>query len=227
MKNIALFFTVVVMHIVLSACSSTTTKTDSGSTSPDVSKSEAADSNLDEAQKEAKRQSLLKMANDTLNELYVMDPKIKGKVDEAYAYAVFDDYIYNAVLYVAGKGSGVGFKKDSKEPVYLIMLRTGTGPGIGYTKFRQLLIIKSEATFKELSTVGLDVQVSTNATFKVGDFGGSQLYAGSFNPYVDVYTITDAGVDIQANWGGVEFIKDWGLNKDTKTDSELSDKAGQ
>jgi hypothetical protein len=85
---------------------------------------------------------------------------------------------------------------------------------------------QNEATFKELSSVGLDVQVSTNATLKVGDFGGSQLYAGSFNPYVDVYTITDAGVDIQANWGGVEFIKDWGLNKDTKTDNDPSDKAG-
>ena len=227
MKNIALFFTIVVMHIVLSACSSTTTKTDSGSTSPDVSKSEAADSNLDEAQKEAKRQALLKMADDTLKEIYAMDPKAKDKVEKAYAYAVFDDYIYNAVFYVAGKGSGVAFKTSTKEPIYMMMLRAGTGPGVGYTKFRQLLIIKNEATFKELSSVGLDVEMSANATFKLGDFGGSQLYSGSFNPYVDVYTITDAGVDIQANWGGVEFIKDWGLNKDTKTDGELSNKAGE
>ena len=227
MKKTALIFAIVAMHIGLSACSNTATKTVSWATSPDKSKAEAADSNLDEAQKEAKRQSLLKMANDTLNELYAKDSTIKDKVEKAYAYAVFDDYIYNAVFYVAGKGSGVGFKKTTKEPIYLLMLRAGTGPGIGYTKFRQLLIIKNEATFKEISSVGLDVQASTNATFKVSDFGSSKLYAGYINPYVDVYTITDAGVDIQANWGGVEFIKDWGLNKDTKTDSELSDKAGQ
>ena len=27
---------------------------------------------------------------------------------------------------------------------------------------------------------------------------------------------TDSGVDLQANWGGVEFIKDRGLNKGHK-----------
>ena len=225
-KSVMLFIATAALLVGLGACSHTTKNTDSGATSSDMDKAEGADSDLDEAQKEAKRQSLLKMADDTLKELYDMDPKIKEKVDKAYAYALFDDYVYNAVFYVAGKGSGVAFKNPEKKPVYMLMLRAGTGPGVGYTKFRQLLIIKNEATLKEMSTVGLDVEASANATFKLGDFGGSQLYAGSFNPYVDVYTLTDSGVDLQANWGGVEFIKDWGLNKDTRSDEAATDKSG-
>jgi hypothetical protein len=114
---------------------------------------------------------------------------------------------------VAGQGSGVAFRNPGKEPLYMLMLRAGTGPGVGYTKFRQLLIVKNEATYTELTKVGIDVEASANATFKVGDFGGSQLYNGSFNPYLEVYTITDAGIDLQANWGGVELIQDWALNK--------------
>ena len=153
------------------------------------------------------------MADDTLKDFYAMDPTIKSKVKDAYGYAIFDDYIYNAVFYVAGQGSGVAFKNPKREPVYMLMLRAGTGPGIGYTKFRQLLIIKNEETYKEISMVGIDVEASANATFKVGDFGGSQLYSGSFNPNIDVYTITDAGIDLQANWGGVEFIQNKVLNK--------------
>jgi len=208
MKSVILLLTTAVLVAGLSACGSMTTSKDSGA----EEKATAADSDLTASQKEAKRQTLLKMADETLKQVYAMDRTAKEKVEKAYAYAVFDDYIYNAVLYVAGKGSGVAFKTSTKKPVYMMMLRAGTGPGVGYTKFRQLLIIKNKTTFEEMTTVGADVEASANATFKVGDYGGSQLYSGSFNPYLDVYTITDAGVDLQANWGGVEYLKDPGLN---------------
>jgi lipid-binding SYLF domain-containing protein len=212
MKSTPLLLNTALLVVGLGACSSMTKSKDSGTESRAAQKAASADSDLSEAQKEAKRQALLKMADETLKEVYAMDPKAKDKVEKAYAYAVFDDYIYNAVLYVAGKGDGVAFRNSTKAPEYMLMLRAGTGPGVGYTKFRQLLIIKNETTYKEMTTVGLDVEASANATFKVDDFGGSKLYAGSFNPYVDVYTITDAGVDLQANWGGVEYIKNPGLN---------------
>jgi hypothetical protein len=93
------------------------------------------------------------------------------------------------------------------------MLREDTGRGVGYTKFRQLLIIKNETTCNETTMVGLDVEASANATFKAGDYGGSRLHDGSFNPYLEVYVIIDAGIDLQANWGGVELLQDRGLNK--------------
>ncbi len=212
MKSVTLLLATALLVTGLGACSSISKTKDSGAESRAAQKAAAADSNLSASQKEAKRQALLKMADETLKQVYAMDPKAKDKVEKAYAYAVFDDYIYNAVLYVAGKGDGVAFRNSTKAPEYMLMLRAGTGPGVGYTKFRQLLIIKNETTYKEMTTVGLDVEASANATFKVDDFGGSKLYAGSFNPYVDVYTITDAGIDLQANWGGVEYIKNPGLD---------------
>lgn len=217
MKVVSVLFATTALLIGLGACSSTGTMTGSGSDSSAKAKAASADSDLTEAQKEAKRRSLLKMADDTLKDFYAMDPGIKSKVEDAYGYAVFDDYIYNAVFYVAGQGSGVAFKNPKREPLYMLMLRAGTGPGVGYTKFRQLLIIKNETTYKEMTMVGLDVEASANATFKVGDYGGSQLYNGSFNPYLEVYTITDAGIDLQANWGGVELLQDRGLNKGTES----------
>jgi lipid-binding SYLF domain-containing protein len=211
-KSITVLVSTAILIAGLGACSSMKTSKDDGSDSKAAQKAAAADSNLTASQKQAKQQALLKMADETLKEVYAMDPKAREKVEGAYAYAVFDDYIYNAVFYVAGKGSGVAFRTSTKEPVYMMMLRAGTGPGVGYTKFRQLLIIKNKTTYDEMTTVGADVEASANATFKVGDFGGSQLYSGSFNPFLDVYTITDAGVDLQANWGGVEYLKDPGLN---------------
>jgi lipid-binding SYLF domain-containing protein len=225
MKTITLLLSTALLVAGLSACSNMSKTKDSGAASADAKKAAAADSSLTESQKEAKRQSLQKMAGDTLKEIYAMDPKSKDKVEKAYAYAVFDDYIYNAVLYVAGQGSGVAFVNNStKVPEYMLMFRAGTGPGVGYTKFRQLLIFKNKSTYEEMTTVGFDVEASVNATMKLGDFGGSQLYAGSFNPYLDVYTITDAGIDLQANWGGVEYVKNWGLDTDTRANEKSYDK---
>jgi lipid-binding SYLF domain-containing protein len=211
-KSTTLLLITALLVIGLGACSSMTTPKHSATESRAAQKAASADADLTEAQREAKRQALLQMAGDTLKEIYALDPKAKDKVEKAYAYAVFDDYIYNAVFYVAGQGSGVAFRNSTKAPEYMLMLRAGTGPGVGYTKFRQVLIIKNETIYKEMTTVGFDVEASANATFKVDNFGGSKLYSGSFNPYLEVYTITDSGIDLQANWGGVEYIKNPGLN---------------
>jgi len=196
--------------ILLSACSSTGNKNSSSANSEDALQTK---SDLDDVEKEAMRALLHEMADNTLNELNSADPKLKDKLENAYAYAVFDNFMVNLVFYVAGKGNGVAIETSSKKPTYMLMLRAGTGPGVGYTKMRQLLIIKDQDTFDHMTTVGLDVQVSAHAAFKIGNFGGSKLYAESVNPGVEVYTIVDSGIDIQANWGAVEYLTDWNLNK--------------
>ncbi len=212
-KSVAGLLSAILFMALLSGCSSTD-HTNSAKTNPEnVSQTEIENSELDDAEKEAMRMLLLEMAGNTLNELNSLDPKLEGKLKDAYAYAVFDSFMVNLVFYVAGKGNGVAIETSSKEPTYMLMLRAGTGPGIGYTKMRQLLIIKDQDTFDHMTTVGLDIQVSAHAALKVGKFGGSMLYAESINPNIEVYTIVDSGIDLQANWGAVEYIKDWSLNK--------------
>jgi len=180
---------------------------------------QATDDDLDESEKEAMRTSLHDLAERTVAELIALDPELEDKLAKAYGYAVFDNYMINLVFYVAGKGNGIAIETASKEPTYMLMLRAGTGPGLGYTKMRQLLIVDTEETFEYMTTVGLDVKVSAHAAFKIGNFGGSQIYAESFNPNIDVYTIVDSGIDLQANWGAVEYLKDWRLNKSDKEDN--------
>jgi len=205
-------FTAALILAAVSGCSSMQS-TGGSDDSAKAGKAAAADNQLDSAQKDAKRKSLQDMADQTVKEILAKDPTVKEKLEKAYGYAVFDDSVYNAVLYVGGNGNGVAYVNSTKAPTYMIMLRAGTGPGVGYTKFRQLLIIANKTAYEEFTTVGLDVGASANATFKVDDFGSSVLAAGSFNPYLHVYTITDSGVDIQANWGGMEYLRNTGLNE--------------
>lgn len=201
------------------ACSSTEQKSSSGANSTDTQQAENSISDVGEAEKEATRVLLLELAGRTLDELKSLDPKLNDKIKNAYAYAVFDNFMVNLVFYVAGKGNGVAIKTSTNEPTYMLMLRAGTGPGIGYTKMRQLLVIQNQETFDLMTTVGLDIQVSAHAAFKIGKFGGSVLYAESVNPNVEVYTIVDSGIDLQANWGAVEYLKDKSLNEAAPSDA--------
>lgn len=215
-KFIFVIFCAAVLSVNLTACSSTGQSNKSIANSEGAQQVATAEQELSDTEKEVARTSLLKMADETLIELNALDPKLKEKIESAYAYAVFDNFMVNIVLYVAGKGNGVVIKTATKEPIYMLMLRAGTGPGLGYTRMRQLLIIQDQETFDYITTVGLDVQVSAHVALKLGSFGGSALYSDSFNPFIDVYTIVDSGIDLQANWGAVEYIKDWSLNKASK-----------
>lgn len=169
--------------------------------------------NLTAQQKDTERKHLLKTAEDTLAKLYKSNPKAKKVIEDAYGYAVFTNTGYNLILYVGGKGRGVAFKNSDKKPLYMIMLRAGTGPGVGYDKYRQVLAFSSKTLYEQFITVGLDASASANATIKVGDLNLDESGAMTLVPGVSLYQITDGGIDIQANWGGMEFLKDIGLNQ--------------
>jgi lipid-binding SYLF domain-containing protein len=94
----------------------------------------------------------------------------------------------------------------------MVMKRAGTGPGVGYKGYRQIMVFKTRALFDQFRTVGADVSASADATAKVGGKGSSFDGSVSFNPQLSVYQITDRGLLLQANWGGVAYYPDSELN---------------
>ena len=119
---------------------------------------------------------------------------------------------YNIILYVGGKGRGAAFKTSDKKPIFMTMLNAGTGPGVGYNEYRQVLIFDSEDLFKQFITVGLNASASANATLKLGDVNVDQSGVVALVPGVSAYHINDKGLDVQANWGGMKYFKDADLN---------------
>ena len=174
--------------------------------------SQSETANLTAQQKADERKHILKTADDTLVELYKHEPAAQKVIEKAYGYAVFTNTGYNIILYVGGKGRGVAFKNADKKPVFMIMLNAGTGPGVGYTEYRQILAFSSEILFNQFQTIGLNASASANATIKVGavDMDGSGVR--TLVPGVSLYQINDKGIDIQANWGGMRYFKDNDLN---------------
>ena len=183
-----------------------------GTQNNDPQDTSSASSTLTDEQKEQERNHILKKAEDTLAQLYKSKPEAKKVVESAYGYAVFSNTGYNVILYVGGKGAGVAFKNSDKKPVFMTMFNAGTGPGVGYVDYRQVLVFSSKTLFDQFITVGLNTSASANATIKVGDVDVDQSGAVALVPGVNLYQINDKGIDIQANWGGMKYFKDSHLN---------------
>jgi lipid-binding SYLF domain-containing protein len=159
----------------------------------------------DAAKAEQRRQELLKMRDATLERLYKDQPESKAVLDKGAGYAVFDATGVNVVLYVGGKGAGVLVDKASGKPTYMSMVRAGTGPGVGYKEFKQVIVFKNRKAMELFQSAGVDV----GASF---DFGNILAKGQSFHPDFALYTITERGFTVQANWGGTKYFKDASLN---------------
>ena len=155
---------------------------------------------------------MLKMRDETLEDFYATKPEIKEELAKAVGYAVFDASQVNIVLLVGAAGGGVLVENGTEKETFMKMRRVGTGPGIGYKSFRQLMIFKDRSLLDQFRTLGADVGVSADATMKIGDKGFAVDPNVSFNPQLSVYQVTDRGVLLQANWGGVAYQPDGDLN---------------
>jgi lipid-binding SYLF domain-containing protein len=128
----------------------------------------------DAAKKAERREAVLKMKDATLERLYKEQPASKAVVTAAPAYAVFDATGVNLVLYVGGKGAGVLIDSATGKPTYMTMVRAGTGPGLGYKEFKQIIVFKTKKAVDLFLSAGIDVGSSF-------DFGSVLASGQSFN----------------------------------------------
>ena len=169
-------------------------------------------SKMSTAEATKKRDALLKMRDKALEDFYATKPEIKDDVAKGVGYAVFDSSQVNIVLLVGGLGGGVLVDNETGKETFMKMKRAGTGPGVGYKKFRQLMVFKDRSLFDNFRKLGADVGASADATMKIGGKGVAVDPNVSFNPQLSVYQITDRGALLQANWGGVAYSPDADLN---------------
>jgi lipid-binding SYLF domain-containing protein len=179
---------------------------------PSGSAPQASAGKLASAEVEKKRAERRKLRDDTLARLYTDKAEVRDEIAKAEGYAVFDGTQLNIVLYVGASGQGILIDNKSGAETFMSMKRAGTGPGVGYKDYKQIMVFKNRAMLDQFRTVGADVSASADATAKVGGKGSSYDGNVSFNPELSVYQITDRGLLLQANWGGVAYYPDADLN---------------
>ncbi|EXI79742.1 MAG: hypothetical protein AW10_02227 [Candidatus Accumulibacter appositus] len=163
---------------------------------------------------EARRDALLELRDQTITELVASKPEIKQEIAKAVGYGIFTSTQSNAVLLVMGDGAGVLTDNETGKTRYMKMARVGSAPSFADQPFRQLIIFRNRDLFDTFSAVGADVGASTNPPFKAGTGKGLVLDGSiAFNPMLSSYQLTDKGVVLQADWGGVGYLPDEALNR--------------
>ena len=163
--------------------------------------------------REERRQALLELRDQTVAELIARKPEIKDEIANAVGYGVFASTHYNTVLLVMGDGAGVLTDNTSGKTTYMKMARVRSDPGVGHKPFRHLIVFRNRDLFDTFVTAFAFSSASDDATSKPGTGKGLVLDGSvSFNPMLSSYQLTDKGVILQANWGGVGYLPDEALN---------------
>jgi len=213
-------FAIIAAAVIATGCAHTGATTAESTTSKvDTAPAAAQGDASSKASKEQDRQKIRDMKDLTLAELYKLKPEAKEVIEKAEGYAVFDATGVFVVLYVGIAGRGVLTDNANGEATYMTMARAGTGPGVGYQKFRSVIVFKNRTLLDTFKTVGGDIGASGHLVVKGFGMGGGAGGELSFNPMLSVYQITDHGLAAEASWGATAFAPDPFLNSEKPSPS--------
>lgn len=160
-----------------------------------------------------KREKTRKMANQTLDDLYKLQPTAKAAIQKATGYAVFNNMGTNLLLLSTARGAGIAVNSQNKRETFMKMLSAGAGLGIGVKDYRVIFIFENDQAFARFLDSGWSGSGQADAAAKAGKTGGAYSGAVEVSPGVWVYQITKNGLALQLTLQGTKYYKDDDLNK--------------
>jgi lipid-binding SYLF domain-containing protein len=158
-----------------------------------------------------KRQAIDAMSVETLQRLYSEKVSTQEEIAKAAGYAAFSNANINIIFASAGGGYGVVVNNATGDKTYMRMGMGGLGLGIGAKDFRQVLIFDTQDTLNRFILSGWEFGDHADAAAKAGDKGGEASGEGMIGA-VKVYSMTEAGLALQATVTGTKYWKDKELN---------------
>src|SRR5215470_11022074 len=160
-----------------------------------------------------KREKARKMAAQTLNDLYKLQPTAQGAIQKAAGYAVFNNMGTNLLLLSTARGAGIAVHSKTKQETFMKMISAGAGLGIGVKDYRVVFVFENDQAFNRFLDSGWSGSAQADAAAKAGKSGGAYSGAVEIAPGVWVYQITKNGLALQLTLQGTKYYKDDDLNK--------------
>jgi lipid-binding SYLF domain-containing protein len=158
-----------------------------------------------------RRNEVMKMHDNALEELYARDPIAKEKIDNSVGHGVFSNIGTNLLLVTTEGGYGVAVDHASGDRTYMKMAGAGLGIGIGAKDTRLIFIFQSEHALEAFKSGSWAAGADADAAAKVSDAGGEQSVTAKTGD-VEIYTITRNGLALSATVNGTRFYRDGYLN---------------
>ena len=163
--------------------------------------------------KTSERQKLIRdMEKENLERLYKEQPLTKKKIKDAVGYGTFANANINLIFISAGGGYGVVVDNSTGKRTYMKMALGGIGLGLGVKDYRQVIIFHSKLTLQNFIESGWEFGGHADAAAKAGETGGELSGAGAIGAGIEIYTMTESGLTLQATVAGTKYWKDKDLN---------------
>jgi lipid-binding SYLF domain-containing protein len=153
-----------------------------------------------------------KVSNETLNNLYKLQPSAKGAISKAAGYAVFSNFGMKILVAGSGTGKGIAVNNKSKKETFMKMVEVQAGLGFGIKKFRLVWVFENEKLLTDFINSGWEFGAQASASAKASDQGGGLAGALSVKPGIWIYQLTDDGLALELTGKGTKYYKDDDLN---------------
>lgn len=157
-----------------------------------------------------KRSFVNKMATETLQRLYNEQPESRAQMNSSVGYAVFSSINTNLFLFSSASGFGVADAGGKK--TYMKMYSLGVGPGLGVKDYKIVFMFRNKNTMNKFVEKGWEFGGHADAAAKGSDKGDAVGGQISVDSDIVIYTLTEAGVALQATVAGTKYWKDKELN---------------
>lgn len=157
-----------------------------------------------------RRDQVLAMKHDVLEELYKLHPQAEKQIASAPGYAVFSNANVNIIFASFGGGYGVVQEQNGKH-TYMKVGEAGLGLGLGAKDFRVIFIFKNKSTLERFISSGWEFGAYADAAAKTPDMG-TAVGAETVADHITIYQITRSGLVLQATVKGTKYWKDEELN---------------
>lgn len=164
------------------------------------------------ASKDAQRAEARKVAGQTLQRLYKVQPGARQRVEKAAGYAAFSNFGMKILVAGGGKGEGVAVNNKTKQETFMKMVELQAGLGFGIKKFRLVWVFDTAEAFNKFVNSGWELGAQATAAAQVGGQGAAAAGAIPISPGVWVYQLTDDGLALELTAKGTKYYKDDALN---------------
>ena len=158
-----------------------------------------------------KRQSILKMKDEVLTDLFKIKPDVRAQIKKAPGYAVFSNVNVNIIFASFGGGYGLAKQNASGKYTYMKMGEVGIGLGAGIKDFRIVMVFHTRNALEDFVENGWAFGGQVDAAAKASDKGGA-LGAEAIINDATIYQLTESGLALQATIKGTKYWKDVELN---------------
>ena len=159
-----------------------------------------------------RQQTIQEMEAETLKRLYREHAATADKIKNAAGYGVFAHSSVNLFFATGGGGYGCVTDNATGQRIYMKMAQGGVALGLGIKDLRIVFIFKSKDVLNKFIYSGWEFGAQADASAKAGVSGADVSTEGSIHDDIEVYSMTESGLALQATIAGTKFWKDDSLN---------------